>query len=148
MHRKHSLDFAPRGLGLAGILAAITLLGAGCKPDYPTCETDKDCHEKEFCVGRKCEQCRDAKDCAEGQACNAGKCEAIAGYCKSKADCPANQACIANKCQACKGDKDCAGGFCVKGACSPSTSTSRRSRPTRRRRSPTTASASRRSAAS
>jgi peptidoglycan-associated lipoprotein len=117
MNRKHSLDLAPLGLALAALVSTV-LLGTGCKPDYPTCETDKDCHEKEFCVARKCQQCRDAKDCAAGQACNAGKCEAIPGYCTSQSQCPKNQACIANKCQACKADTECPGGFCVKGACS------------------------------
>ena len=45
------------------------LLAAGCKPDYPSCETDKDCHEKEFCVARKCQQCRDSADCPVGSSC-------------------------------------------------------------------------------
>src|SRR5262245_9299798 len=106
-------------LALAAIAIAVALASAGCKPDYPSCETDKDCHEKEFCVARKCQQCRDSADCPVGQACKAGKCEAIPGYCRSKADCPAGKECIANRCSACKTDKDCpAGQFCVNGACS------------------------------
>jgi peptidoglycan-associated lipoprotein len=105
------------------LLAALSLvvvagLGGGCRPDYPSCETDKDCHGKEFCVANKCQQCRDANDCPAGSSCNAGKCEPIPGYCHSKADCPANQECIANKCKACASDKECPGGFCVKGTCS------------------------------
>ena len=43
---------------LGTLLAAVAV--AGCKPDYPSCETDKDCHEKEFCVARKCQQCRES----------------------------------------------------------------------------------------
>jgi peptidoglycan-associated lipoprotein len=104
------------------VVLTVGLLGVGCKPDYPTCETDKDCkdngHEKEFCVARKCQQCRDAADCPTGNTCNAGKCDPIKGYCKSKSECPANQECIANQCQACKSDSQCPSGHCVKGACS------------------------------
>jgi len=99
------------------VVFAVGLLGVACKADYPTCETDKDCHEKEFCVARKCQQCRDAADCPAGNACNAGKCDPIPGYCANKSQCPANQECIANKCQACKSDSQCPGGHCVKGAC-------------------------------
>jgi peptidoglycan-associated lipoprotein len=98
------------------LLAGVAVLG--CKPDYPSCETDKDCHDKEFCVANKCQQCRDSNDCPAGSSCNAGKCAAIPGYCRSKADCPANQECLANKCRACASDKECPGGFCVKGVCS------------------------------
>ncbi len=104
-------------LAALSVVVVAGLLGA-CKPDYPSCETDKDCHNKEFCVANKCQQCRDSADCPAGSTCNAGKCDAIPGYCRSKADCPANQECIANKCKACASDKECPGGFCVNGACS------------------------------
>ena len=83
------------------LLATAALAVADAKPDYPSCETDKDCHEKEFCVGRKCQQCRDSKDCPAGQSCNSGKCDAIPGYCRNKSECPAGQECIANQCKAC-----------------------------------------------
>jgi peptidoglycan-associated lipoprotein len=106
-----------RWLPALALLVAASFLGA-CKPDYPSCETDKDCHNKEFCVANKCQQCRDANDCPAGSTCSAGKCDPIPGYCRSKADCPANQECIANKCKACANDKECPGGFCVNGACS------------------------------
>jgi peptidoglycan-associated lipoprotein len=102
----------------AALLAVVSFVG-GCKPDYPTCETDKNCHDKEFCVARKCQQCRDSADCAVGSSCNAGKCEAIPGYCRSKADCPAKEECIANRCKPCTTDKECPSSqFCVNGACS------------------------------
>lgn len=113
---KASARFA--GVFAALIGASVLLTLSGCKPDYPTCETDKDCKEKEFCVARKCQQCRDSADCPAGTSCNAGKCDKIPGYCKSKGDCPANQECIANQCRACKADAECPGGYCVKGACS------------------------------
>jgi peptidoglycan-associated lipoprotein len=114
MYRQRALSPAH---ALAALLAA-GLLAVACKPDYPSCETDKDCKPKEFCVARKCQQCRDSADCPMGNSCNAGKCAAIPGYCKSKGDCPANQECIANRCQPCASDKDCPGGFCINGACS------------------------------
>jgi len=41
-------------------------LSVGCKADYPSCETDKDCHGKEFCVANKCQQCRASADCPAG----------------------------------------------------------------------------------
>jgi peptidoglycan-associated lipoprotein len=109
---------------LARFLAVLTVMvlagsfSAGCKPDYPSCETDKDCKEKEFCVANKCQQCRDSNDCPPGNSCNAGKCSPIPGYCRSKADCPANQECLGNRCRACTTDKECPGGHCVKGLCS------------------------------
>ena len=106
-----------RRLLLLSLLVAVGALD--CKPDYPSCETDKDCHDKEFCVERKCQLCRDSKDCAAGQSCNAGKCEAIPGYCAKKSDCPAGQECIANRCKACAAHGDCPSGtYCVKGVCS------------------------------
>ena len=101
---------------LGTLLAAFAV--AGCKPDYPSCETDKDCHEKEFCVARKCQQCRESSDCAVGSACNAGKCERIPGYCRNKSECPAGQDCLGNRCRACKADTECPkGSKCVAGVC-------------------------------
>ena len=105
-------------IALFAIAVAALFAATGCPANYPACETDKDCHPKEFCVANKCQQCRDSNDCPAGQSCKAGKCEAIPGYCRSKADCPANQECIASKCKACANDKECPGGqHCVKGAC-------------------------------
>jgi len=108
-----------QGAAFLASAALFLALGVGCKPDYPTCETDKDCHEKEFCVANKCQQCRQDSDCGNGQACQAGKCEAIPGYCLSKAQCPADQECIANRCRPCTADSECpAGAKCWKGTCS------------------------------
>jgi peptidoglycan-associated lipoprotein len=111
----------PPAFAAPTVLAAFALMltmAMGCRPDYPSCETDKDCHDKEFCVARKCQQCRDSADCPAGSSCNAGKCAPIPGYCRSKSDCPANQDCIANRCHACASDKECPGGqHCVAGIC-------------------------------
>ena len=71
---------------VAAMILTLGLFAGGCKPDYPSCETDKDCHPKEFCVANKCQQCRDSADCPAGNTCNAGKCTPIAGYCKSNSD--------------------------------------------------------------
>jgi peptidoglycan-associated lipoprotein len=106
-----------RALVLGTILAAVAVVG--CKPDYPTCETDKDCADKkEFCVANKCQQCRTSTDCKEGFACNSGRCDKIPGYCQNKSQCPGGQECVANRCQACKADSDCpVGTKCWKGTC-------------------------------
>jgi peptidoglycan-associated lipoprotein len=117
MHRPSSRAFTRPSFLHAVVVLLAGLLSASCKPDYPSCETDKECHQKEFCVANKCQQCRDSNDCTAGSACNTGRCEPIAGYCRSKADCPANQECIANRCKACVSDKECPGGHCVAGAC-------------------------------
>src|SRR5258708_13574222 len=111
MHRQRLLLIAAHH---AALLLTLGLVASGCKPDYPSCETDKDCqdngHAKEFCVARKCQQCRDSADCPAGSTCNAGKCTPIAGYCHSHSDCPASTAAIPNKRHACKGATECAGG--------------------------------------
>lgn len=95
------------------------VLAAGCTPDYPKCETDKDCTaKKEFCVAGKCQQCRSSADCQEGSACNSGRCDKIPGYCQNKSQCPTGQECIANRCRGCESDKECpAGSKCWKGTC-------------------------------
>lgn len=103
-------------LGFLSVAAWLTL--ASCKPDYPSCESDKDCKESEFCVERKCQQCRSSNDCKPGFECNAGKCGAIAGYCTGKAQCAAGQECIANRCRACADDAECPSGLiCLSGQC-------------------------------
>lgn len=109
---------ATLSLGFLTVAAWLTLSLSGCKPDYPNCDSDKDCKEKEFCVERKCQQCRSANDCQPGFECNEGKCGAIAGYCTAKAQCPAGQECIANRCRACSDDAECPSGLiCLSGQC-------------------------------
>jgi peptidoglycan-associated lipoprotein len=109
IHRK-----LPLGFLFAGVLLAF----AGCGPDYPKCDTDKDCHEKEFCVARTCQKCRDTRDCPAGQQCSNGVCGAISGYCTDRSQCGVGQECIANRCRACESDGECGPGLkCMQGQC-------------------------------
>ena len=102
-----------------GFLVALLLVTApACKPEYPACETDKDCKTKEFCVARKCQMCRDNNDCGEGRECSNGKCSVIVGFCKDNAQCPAGEVCSANRCGPCQADGECgAGSICNNGIC-------------------------------
>lgn len=106
--------------GALPLLVALIAVG-GCNPKYPACDKDEDCQRdghNEFCVARKCQQCRATSDCSEGSECQAGKCAAIAGYCKAATDCPNGQSCIANRCKACSSDGECASGLkCMDGRC-------------------------------
>jgi peptidoglycan-associated lipoprotein len=99
---------------LVGALGAV----AGCGPDYPKCNKDKDCKEKEYCVNGMCQQCRDANDCKAGEVCNKGRCEAGHKACTDDAQCPGDQSCIDGVCKPCASDDQCgAGGKCSKGRC-------------------------------
>ena len=90
-------------------LVALVTSGA-CKPNYPNCESDKDCpgfaEGREFCVNNQCQQCRPGvaegkNDCGPGYTCNAGRCEKVPGYCARNSDCPSGL-CQYNRCVACK----------------------------------------------
>src|SRR5881394_142944 len=71
---------------------------AGCTPDYPNCETDKNCADKkEFCVAGKCQQCRDAKDCPSGTKCWKGTCD-NRKHCTKEDDCAQNEDCTNGVC--------------------------------------------------
>jgi peptidoglycan-associated lipoprotein len=85
-------------LALGALFAIGIAFAAGCSPDYPKCDTDSDCHEKEFCVNGMCQQCRGDQDCPAGQTCAAGACEAIQGYCTTSSDCAEGQECQNNMC--------------------------------------------------
>jgi len=102
-----------------GFLVATTLWAtSACKPEYPACDTDKDCKAKEFCVGRKCQQCRDSNDCGEGRMCTNGACAAIPGYCTDASQCQPGEVCLANRCGPCQADMQCAAGaICEAGRC-------------------------------
>ena len=101
------------------LLVGAAVGAAGCTPNYPACDTDKDCKEHgEFCVKKHCQQCRDGRDCGEGQACNGGKCSAIEGYCRDASQCPGGQVCVGNRCRACTADNECPSGLkCRTGSC-------------------------------
>jgi peptidoglycan-associated lipoprotein len=104
-------------LALWGLLAGTT----GCKPDYPKCRDDKDCHPHEYCVNQMCQQCRNDADCPSGQTCNKGRCEpksSMSVACSDDLQCPPGTSCINGNCQPCKADDECGeGGKCNKGRC-------------------------------
>jgi peptidoglycan-associated lipoprotein len=103
---------------LGFLVATLLLATTACKPDYPACDTDKDCKPKEFCIARKCQQCRTTGDCAMGQECSNGKCNPIPGFCTDKAQCPAGLDCLGNRCRPCQSDMECpAGNICEAGRC-------------------------------
>lgn len=107
----------PLGFLFAGLLLALVPTLA-CGPTYPACDTDKNCKPKEFCVARKCQQCRDTNDCPAGYQCANGACGAIAGYCTDRSQCAAGQECIANRCRPCESDGECGPGLkCMQGQC-------------------------------
>jgi peptidoglycan-associated lipoprotein len=116
MHtRSHSSVF---GVLVVGAVLGLVAGAPGCKPDYPSCESDGDCKPREFCVNRKCQQCRDNRDCPPGSSCAAGRCSPIAGYCQDKSQCPPGQECIGNRCRACAADGECPSGMkCMQGTC-------------------------------
>ncbi len=102
------------------VAAAVIGLAAlpACRPEYPTCDEDSQCKPGEFCVGRKCQQCRTSTDCPQGSACKDGKCDRIPGYCTDKSQCPPGNECIGNRCRPCAADTECPSGTrCVKGVC-------------------------------
>lgn len=111
------------GLVWFSLLLAVAL--TACKPNYPNCESDKDCpgfkEGREFCVNNQCQQCRPGaegkNDCPPGAVCNAGRCDRIPGYCTKNSECPTGL-CQNNRCAACKDDTSCpGGGRCTAGRC-------------------------------
>ncbi len=89
-----------RSLAHALFLATASVTLIGCPgPQYPNCNTDNECHEGEFCVNGRCQQCRpNASDCPAGQRCTQGRCEAPEGFCTGTGDCPNGQECRNNRC--------------------------------------------------
>lgn len=101
----------------AGRIALIGLgLGlAACKPEYPKCETDEHCAEKnEYCVNQQCQECRTDQHCidkndGERWECISGRCEQY--ECKLDADCEGGLVCRSKKCvPECTEDADCPSG--------------------------------------
>jgi len=93
-------------------------IAVACEPEYPKCDSDKDCREGEFCINGQCQLCRDNGDCAEGEQCAEGVCEPIPGYCANTDECPPGQVCRQNACDPCSSSAECEGGLaCVDGRC-------------------------------
>lgn len=101
-------------------------LTSACGPQYPNCATDSHCKAKgEFCVDKKCAQCREASHCANAGTdpcviCDKGACGRKAGCCANNLDCQSGKKCSEAKCVAeCGSDQDCpAGKTCdEQGAC-------------------------------
>ncbi len=104
---------------LGFLVATLLVATTACKPEYPACDTDKDCKAKEFCVGRKCQQCREkSNDCGEGRQCSNGKCNVIVGYCRDASQCQPGELCAGNRCRGCQADSECpVGSICMAGRC-------------------------------
>ncbi|MCP4675385.1 MAG: OmpA family protein [Deltaproteobacteria bacterium] len=101
------------------VLAVAISVVCGCGPKYPNCEKDDHCHEGEYCVNNKCQQCRDNGDCPEGQECQGGACGEIIGYCSKSSDCAQGQICRENRCGPCLEASDCQDNkVCIDGICS------------------------------
>jgi len=103
-------------VGLAAAVASFLLVG--CSPEYPSCDKDEQCKETEFCVDKKCQQCRTSDDCSAGFQCSEGACTAILGYCEDASACAAGQICAGNRCSSCGSDDECGSGLkCRAGSC-------------------------------
>lgn len=120
----------PRLSVLRAIPAAALLLStmwfAGCGPTYPNCDGDETCKPKgEYCLEKKCVQCRLTAHCANAGsdacvACQAGQCIRKPGCCANNLDCSTGKKCSANRCvNQCASDADCTNGqICSEtGAC-------------------------------
>ncbi len=77
----------------------VSALAIGCGPTYPNCDNDEQCHEGEFCVNGRCQDCRDDSQCPTGQQCDQNDCVPIPGWCNGDADCPPDQMCVSNHCE-------------------------------------------------
>lgn len=104
-------------------VVACILFASACRPKYPKCSNDKDCHANEYCVDGQCQQCRTDNDCPAGGTCKGGRCEPARAVpqvlaCTDDAQCPKGQSCIGGQCRPCAADGDCGeGGRCVEGRC-------------------------------
>lgn len=100
------------------IVFIVSVALSGCKPSYPSCTSDKQCHAGEYCVGGKCQLCRSDSDCTDGLSCTDGQCKAGPGYCASQSDCSGGLICLDHRCRACDTDDQCgAGRRCHAHAC-------------------------------
>ncbi len=111
---------------LAGAMMLALVLAVGCGPKYPNCANDGHCKTKgEYCVDKKCVQCRQTSHCANAGTdpcviCEKGACARKPGCCANNLDCPSGKKCSETRCVAeCASDQDCpAGKTCNEdGAC-------------------------------
>lgn len=112
-------------VALSFVLGAAFVLSA-CGPAYPNCENDQHCKEKgEFCLQKKCSQCREAKHCPGADedlcvTCDKGACGRKTDCCSNNLDCGRGQQCKLNGCVAeCTTSDECGEGKVCndKGAC-------------------------------
>ncbi len=109
-------------------LAAVVVSGAAActsAPDYPNCENDQHCQRngrREWCVQRRCQQCRNTADCAAGQTCLRNRCVAGVNACEGDNDCLVGQLCENHRCvqrpecdsvRPCGQGRRCEAGHCV-----------------------------------
>jgi len=99
------------------VVAVLGLVLSACGPDYPNCFKDSHCKSKgEYCLEKKCAQCREAKHCPNAGedpcvTCESGACGRKRGCCANNLDCSRGQKCTGNRCIAeCASDDDCAAG--------------------------------------
>lgn len=105
-------------LSLLGLLA-LTLGLAGCRPNYPNCNEDTHCSDRnEVCVEGTCRECDGDKGCKEGFVCKDFMCKP-APQCSRDDQCPSGQVCRNEKCEAeCTADAACGTGRkCLEGRC-------------------------------
>lgn len=119
----------PRSLhGLVSCVLLGVWVGAiGCtsEPEYPNCENDRHCQRngrREFCIQRRCQQCRAAEDCASDQTCLRNRCVPGVNACDGDNDCLVNQVCDNHRCvprpecdsvRPCGDGRRCEAGRCI-----------------------------------
>jgi peptidoglycan-associated lipoprotein len=80
-------------------VAAAAVAASACGPTYPNCDDDGQCHEGEFCVNGRCQDCRTSADCPRGQECREHACAPIEGWCDTSAQCEGDEDCVGNRCR-------------------------------------------------
>lgn len=107
-------DTGHKGMGyyLGWLVCVVAMAGMCSCISYPDCETDEHCAEKgEYCLNKKCQQCRVDSHCKRGDRCASGICDKIPDWCESVSDCSGNKVCLNNRCRLeCSQDSDCGSG--------------------------------------
>lgn len=92
-------------------------LGVACtSPEYPNCENDSHCQRdgrREWCINRRCQQCRTSADCGPERTCLRNRCNDGENACENDGDCANGQVCRSNRCVApteCDSARPCATG--------------------------------------